>query len=103
LPAAPGAACTEQEPGARAGLQTFSLNTLAQPAAMFRGLRTKEKAPPKTWRDQHIGTRGRAYLLVAQCNTGLFRMAQGKSSLLADSAPAKEISRGDAASRCIGS
>ena len=77
----------------------MSMGALGSGARSRYRARTKEKAPPKLWRDQHIGTRGRAYLLVAQCNTGLFRMAQGKSSLLADSAPAKEISRGDAASR----
>jgi hypothetical protein len=46
--------------------------------------------PKKKPRQNRGGTRisvrgGKAYLLVAQCNTVFFRFAQGKSSLLAQS------------------
>jgi hypothetical protein len=48
----------------------------------LRGLRTKEKAPPKGGRDQHVWVRrGTAFLLVAQGNTGFYRVAQSKTPL----------------------
>jgi hypothetical protein len=51
--------------------------------ARSEGCGPKKKPRPKPWRDQHIGTRGEVYLLVAQCNTGFLRFAHGKSSVLA--------------------